>query len=114
MAPPTLGADFTTTLPFAKDLQEVALESGSEPDDGIPLVLWVGVIQSARRVRAAMSPETAGTQRADRDGVSVTPPHANTEGPRHGTSCWVAVEGVSERSERGRASDEGPCTRVAT
>jgi len=60
-----------------------------------------------------MSPETAGTQRADCDGVSVTPPHANTEGPRHGTSCWVAVEGVSERSERGRASDEGPCTRVA-
>ena len=28
-----------------------------------------------------MSPETAGTQRADCDGVSVTPPHANTEGP---------------------------------
>jgi hypothetical protein len=27
-----------------------------------------------------MSPETAGTQRADRDGVSVTRLHANTEG----------------------------------
>jgi hypothetical protein len=60
-----------------------------------------------------MAPETAGTQRADHDGVSVTPPLADTEGPRHGTRCWVAVEGVSERSERGRASDEGPRTRLA-
>ncbi|OFV80313.1 MAG: hypothetical protein A2Y78_15725 [Acidobacteria bacterium RBG_13_68_16] len=61
-----------------------------------------------------MSPEIAGTQRADRDGVSVTLSHADTEGPRRATRCWVAVKGVSERSERGRASDEGPCTRVAT
>jgi len=43
MARVARGADFTTTLPFAKDLQEVALESGSEPDDGIPLVLRVVV-----------------------------------------------------------------------
>ena len=98
----------------------------------------------AERVPAAMSPETAGTQRADRDGVSVTPPLADTEGPWPGTRCWVAVEtsepgftpgerGVrgsrapvgwakrrgtpatdsSERSERGRASDEEPRTRLA-
>jgi hypothetical protein len=60
-----------------------------------------------------MPPSAAGTQRTDRDGVSVTPPHADTEGPRPGTRCWVAVEGVSERSERGRASDEWPRTRVA-
>ena len=39
--------------------------------------------------------------------------HADTEGPRRGTRCWVAVEGISERSERGRASDERPRTRVA-
>ena len=63
--------------------------------------MWVGGIQSARRVLAAMSPEAAGTQRADRDGVSVTPSFADTEGPRLGTWCWVAVEGVSARSERG-------------
>ena len=50
-----------------------------------------GGIQSARRVPAAMSPETAGTQRADRDGVSVTLSHADTEGPWPGTRCWVAV-----------------------
>jgi hypothetical protein len=60
-----------------------------------------------------MSPETAGTQRVDRDGVSVTPPLADTEGPWPGTRCWVAVEGVSERSERGRASNERPRTRLA-
>jgi hypothetical protein len=60
-----------------------------------------------------MAPEAVGTQRADHDGVSVTPPVADTEGPRHGTRCWVAVEGVSERRERGRASDEGPRTRLA-
>ena len=91
-----------------------------------------------------MPPSTAGTQRADHDGVSVTPPLADTEGPRHGTRLWVAVEtsepgftpgerGVrgsrapagwaerrgtpatdsSERRERGRASDEGPRTRLA-
>jgi hypothetical protein len=60
-----------------------------------------------------MSPETAGTQRADRGGVSVTPSHADTEGPRLGARFWVAVEGVSERSERGRASDERPRTRLA-
>ncbi len=60
-----------------------------------------------------MPPETAGTQTADRDGVSVTPSYADTEGPRRGTRFWVAVEGVSERSERGRASDERPGTRLA-
>jgi len=60
-----------------------------------------------------MPPETAGTQRADRDGVSVTRLVADAEGPRLGTRCWVAVEGISERSERGRASDEGPRTRLA-
>jgi hypothetical protein len=60
-----------------------------------------------------MSPETAGTQRADRDGVSVTRSVADTEGPRHGTRCRVAVEGVSERSERGRASAKRPRTRLA-
>jgi len=47
------------------------------------------------------------------DGVSVTRPRADTEGARHGARCWVAVEGVSERSERRRASDEGPRTRLA-
>jgi hypothetical protein len=55
-----------------------------------------------------MSPETAGTQRADRDGVSVTRSLADTEGPRHGSGRWVADEGVSERSERGEQA-----TRVA-
>jgi hypothetical protein len=74
---------------------------------------WVGGIQTAKRVPAAMPPETAGTQRADRDGVSVTRLFADTEGPRCGTRCWVADEGVSERSERGRASDERPRTRLA-
>jgi hypothetical protein len=78
-----------------------------------PTALREGGIQSARRVPAAMPPSTAGTQRADHDGVSVTPPLADTEGPRHGTRCWVAVEGVSARSERGRASDEEPRTRLA-
>jgi len=67
----------------------------------------------AKRVPAAMPPSTAGTQRADRDGVSVTRSVADTEGPRHGARCWVAVEGVSERSERRRASNEGPSTRLA-
>ncbi|OFV81501.1 MAG: hypothetical protein A2Y78_03375 [Acidobacteria bacterium RBG_13_68_16] len=60
-----------------------------------------------------MPPEAAGTQRADRDGVSVTRFLADTEGPRHGPCCWVAVEGVSPRSERGRANDERPRTRLA-
>jgi hypothetical protein len=45
--------------------------------------------------------------------VSVTPSHADTEGPRFGPRCRVAVEEVSERSERGRASDEGARTRLA-
>jgi hypothetical protein len=72
-----------------------------------------GGSQSARRVQAAIPPEAAGTQRADRDGVSVTPSLADTEGPRNGTRCWVAVEGVSERSERGRARDERTRTRWA-
>ena len=60
-----------------------------------------------------MPPEAEGTRRADRDGVSVTPSLADTEGPRLGTRFRVAVEGVSERSERGRASDEGSRTRLA-
>ena len=60
-----------------------------------------------------MSPETAGTQRADRDGVSVTLSHADTEGPRHGTRCWVAVEVVSERSEsRLRRDEQAPRGRA--
>ena len=67
----------------------------------------------ARRVPAAISPEAAGTRRADRDGVSVPRSVADTEGPRHGTRCWVAVEGVSARSERERASAEGPRARLA-
>ena len=54
-----------------------------------------------------MSPEAAGTQRADRDGVSVTRSLADTEGPRRGTRCWVAVEGISERSERGEQATRG-------
>jgi hypothetical protein len=69
--------------------------------------------RSARRVPAAMPPSAAGTQRGDRDGVSVTLSHADTEGPRHRTRYWVAVEEVSERSERGRASAERPRTRLA-
>jgi hypothetical protein len=60
-----------------------------------------------------MPPSDAGTQRADRDGVSVAPSFADTEGPRHGPCCWVADEGVSKRSERGRASDERPRIRLA-
>ena len=60
-----------------------------------------------------MSPETAVTQHADWDGVSVTLSLADTKGPRHGTRFWVAVEGVSERGERGRASDERSPTRQA-
>jgi len=67
----------------------------------------------ARRVVAAMSPEAAGTRRADRDGVSVPRSVADTEGPRFGPRFRVAVEGVSERSERGRASAERPHTRLA-
>ncbi len=73
----------------------------------------VAAVKSAKRVPAAMPPSAAGTQCADRDGVSVTPPIADTKGPRHGKRLWVAVEGVSERSERGRASDEEPRTRLA-
>ncbi|HLE60944.1 MAG TPA: hypothetical protein VI700_05360, partial [Thermoanaerobaculaceae bacterium] len=69
--------------------------------------------RSARRVAAAMPPEAAGTQRADRDGVSVPRSLADTEGPQLGTRCRVAVEGVSARSEWGRASAERPPTRRA-
>ena len=43
----------------------------------------------------------------------MTRPCADTEGPQHGTHCWVAVEGVSERSELGRTSAEKPRTRRA-
>jgi len=75
--------------------------------------LWAGGIQSAKRVPPAMPPETAGTQRTDRDGVSGTQPLADTEGPQPETRSWVAVKGVSERSEGGRASDERPRTRLA-
>jgi len=71
------------------------------------------VFRIARRVPAAMPPEAAGTRRADRDGVSVPRSVADTEGPRLGTRFRVAVEGVSERRERGRASAEGPRTRLA-
>ena len=70
----------------------------------------------ARPVVAAMSPEAAGTRRADRDGVSVPRSAADTEGPRFGPRFRVAVEGVSERSDPacgGRASAERPRTRLA-
>jgi hypothetical protein len=73
----------------------------------------VGGIHSATRVPAAMFPETPGTQRADCGGVSVTRLQVDTEGPRRRTRCWVGVKGISARSERGRASAERPCTRVA-
>jgi hypothetical protein len=63
-----------------------------------------------------MSPEVAGTRRADRDGVSVPRCVADTEGPRFGPRFRVAVEGVSARSDPacgGRASSERPRTRLA-
>ncbi len=58
-------------------------------------------------------PRPRGPGARIRDGVSVTRSLADAEGPRPGTRCWVAVAGVSERSEWGRASDEGPRTRSA-
>jgi hypothetical protein len=113
MAPSGRGADFTATLPFALHLRGPGARRNMLATSGDTTTFREGEIQSAKRVRAAMSPEAAGTQRADRDGVSVTQPHADTEGPRPGTRCWVEAEGVSEHSERGRASDERPLTRLA-
>ena len=48
-----------------------------------------------------------------RGGVSVTPFHADTEGPQAGPPCWVVAEAVLARRERGRASPERPLTRRA-
>ena len=70
--------------------------------------------QIARRVPAAIPPEAAGTERACRGGVSLARCHANSEGPRRGTSLL----GRSRRSlgaqrvppAAGRASAEGPRT----
>ena len=71
-------------------------------------------VRSARRVPAAIPPEAAGTERACRGGVSLARFHANSEGPRRGTSLL----GRSRRSlgaqrvppAAGRASAEGPRT----
>ncbi len=94
--------------PHAGDALARALASLAERTE-----LRAGGFQFAPRVSAAMPPEAAGTRRADRDGVSATRTHADTEGPRPGTRCRVAVEGVSVRSAQGRARAERPRTRVA-
>jgi hypothetical protein len=51
-----------------------------------PAACWVGGLPSAPRVPMAISPEAAGTERASRGGVSLARLHANSEGPRRGTS----------------------------
>jgi len=68
MAPSARGADLTTTLPFAVRLQKWFRQTANVASQVRPIPLGAGGFQSARRVAAAMSPETAGTQRADRDG----------------------------------------------
>ena len=63
----------TTTLPFAGDLLERSRQTEKVAVRVRPTGFWEGGIQSARRVPAAICPEAAGTQRADRGGVSVIP-----------------------------------------
>ncbi len=59
-------------------------------------------------------PRPRGPERRTGTGVSATASHAEGQrGAPAGTCCWVADEGVSERGERGRASEEGPRTRGA-
>ena len=79
----------------------------------VQVVSLGGRRDSARRVGRPCLRRPRGPQRADRGGVSVTRSHADTEGSRPGTRCWVVAAGASARRERGRASAERPLTRRA-
>ena len=81
MAPMARGVVLTATLPFAMVLLE-----------GFEQCLWAG-----EKIRPAgggghLSGGHGVPSVRIRDGGSVTLSHADTEGPRHRTRYWVAVE----------------------
>jgi len=113
MAPIARGADFTTTLPHAADLLEPSRQTGHVVVGVVPPLCGRGAFNPPSGWQRPCLPRPRGPSARTGTGCRGSREAGDTEGPRHETRCWVAVVGVSARSERGRASDEGPRTRLA-